>query len=111
MYVLYELIVAEMEIICHKLYIGILLALAVARGALGELSKHAADCELEGLNIATRLADRFNSFDEHTEQDVRIHHDYLVKYLGFAGWIQNGLWKNTKLTANRQNTVDIYKVQ
>jgi hypothetical protein len=67
------------------------------------------ECELEALNIGTRLADRYNSFDERTDWDVRIHHDYLVKYLGFAGWIQMGLWKNTQLTALRQNAPKIHK--
>lgn len=76
----------------------------------GRLTKVQSECELEALNIGTRLADRYNSFDEKTEQDVRIHHDYLTKYLGFAGWIQIGLWKNTQLTALRKHAPDLYKV-
>lgn len=68
------------------------------------------ECELESINIGTRLADRYNSFDEETEWDTRIHHDYLTKYLGFAGWIQIGLWKNTKLTALRKDAVAIHRV-
>ena len=67
-------------------------------------------CELESLNLGTRLADRYNNFDEATDWDVRIHHDYLTKYLGFAGWIQMGLWKNTGLTATRQQASAIHKV-
>jgi hypothetical protein len=67
-------------------------------------------CELEALNLGTRLADRYNSFDEATDWDIRIHHDYLTKYLGFAGWIQMGLWKNTGLTAMRQHAATIHKV-
>jgi hypothetical protein len=74
------------------------------------LTKVQSECELEALNIGTRLADRYNSFDEKTEQDIRIHHDYLTKYLGFAGWIQIGLWKNTQLTALRKHAPDVYKV-
>ncbi len=67
------------------------------------------ECELEALNIGTRLADRYNSFDDNTDWDVRIHHDYLTKYLGFAGWIQMGLWRNTQLTALRQSAPKIHK--
>jgi hypothetical protein len=77
---------------------------------IASLSKVQRDCELETLNIGTRLADRYNSLDEDTEWDARIHHDYLVKYLGFAGWIQMGLWKQTKLTAFKQNAPDVHKV-
>jgi hypothetical protein len=75
------------------------------------LSKIQTECELEALNIGTRLADRYNSLDEDTEWDVLIHHDFLAKYLGFAGWIQMGLWKNTQLTAFRQNAPDLHKVE
>lgn len=74
------------------------------------VSKIQRDCELEALNIGSRLADRYNSLDEETEWDTRIHHDYLTKHLGFAGWIQIGLWKNTQLTALRQHAPTIHKV-
>jgi hypothetical protein len=67
-------------------------------------------CELEALNVATRLADHFNKYDEDTEWDVRLHSDYLVEHLGFAGWIQSGLWKNTELTAEHQNTKQLHQV-
>eukprot|EP00981_Chlorochromonas_danica_P007844 scaffold1884_cov343-Ochromonas_danica.AAC.61 len=73
------------------------------------VSKTQRDCELEALNIGSRLADRYNSLDEETEWDTRIHHDYLTKHLGFAGWIQIGLWKNTQLTALRQHAPTIHK--
>lgn len=69
-----------------------------------------SDCELEALNIGTRLADRYNSLDEKVDFDTRIHHDYLVKYMGFSGWIQNGLWKNTKQTAWHNSAPEVYKV-
>jgi len=39
-------------------------------------------CELESLSVGTRLADHYGSFDENTEWDIRLHHDYLVQYLG-----------------------------
>lgn len=68
-------------------------------------------CELEALSVGTRLADHYNSYDEDTEWDTRIHNDYLVEHLGFAGWIQLGLYKNTKLTAGRQNAPAIHQVR
>lgn len=77
----------------------------------GWISKVQADCELEALSVGTRLADRYNSLDEATEWDTRIHHDYLTKYLGFAGWIQIGVWKNTQLTAFRQHAPTLHKVR
>ena len=79
-------------------------------GGRGWISKTQADCELEALSVGTRLADRYNSLDEATEWDTRIHHDYLTKYLGFAGWIQIGVWKNTQLTAFRQSAPTLHRV-
>lgn len=81
------------------------------KASCSKLSKIQSDCELEALNIGTRLADRFNSFDEKTEQDVKLHHDYLTKYMGFAGWIQGGTWKNTALTALKNNAPEVYRVR
>mmetsp|Transcript_22325 Transcript_22325/g.37347 ORF Transcript_22325/g.37347 Transcript_22325/m.37347 type:complete len:394 (+) Transcript_22325:92-1273(+) len=66
-------------------------------------------CELEALSVGTRLADHYQSYDEATEWDVRIHDDYLVQYLGFAGWIQLGLYKNTHLTATKQDTHKLHQ--
>jgi hypothetical protein len=68
------------------------------------------ECELEGINAGTRLADRYNSFDEHCDWDTRMHHDYLVKHLGFAGWIEAGLWKNTHLTALKNDAPHVHRV-
>jgi hypothetical protein len=30
--------------------------------------------------------------DEETEWDMRLHNDFLIEHLGFAGWIQGGIW-------------------
>jgi hypothetical protein len=68
-------------------------------------------CELETLNVATRLADQYNMYDESVEWDVRIHNDYLVEYLGFAGWIQMGVWKNTGLSATKQDCKKLHQVR
>lgn len=74
------------------------------------MDKVTTQCELEALSVGTRLADHYNSYDEDTEWDTRIHNDYLVEHLGFAGWIQMGLYKNTKLTAGRQNAPALHQV-
>jgi hypothetical protein len=74
------------------------------------LNKLNTECELEALSVGTRLADRYNMYDEQTEWDTRIHNDYLVQHLGFAGWIQMGTWKNTHLTAEKQDAPAIHRV-
>ena len=73
------------------------------------ISKVQSQCELEALNYGTRLVDQYQSFDENTEWDMRIHHDYLVQYLGFAGWIVGGLWKSGGLTASGANAPSLYE--
>lgn len=75
------------------------------------MDKITTQCELEALSVGTRLADHYNAYDEETEWDTRIHHDYLVEHLGFAGWIQMGLYKNTKLTAEKQDAPAVHQVQ
>ena len=57
---------------------------------VSQLTKHQAECELEALTVGTILADRYNSHDEATEWDMRIHDDFLTEHMGFAGWIQAG---------------------
>lgn len=74
------------------------------------INKIVTECELEALSIGTRLSDQYSSYDEQTEWDVRIHHEYLVKYMGFAGWIQMGLWPHTGLTANRRDAKKLHRV-
>jgi hypothetical protein len=49
------------------------------------------ECELESLSVGSALADRYNSMDEATDWDVRMHNDYLVERLGFDGWMITGL--------------------
>jgi len=96
-----------------KLFLFALLACSVTSGLAKTYSlmdKITTQCELEALSVGTRLADHYNSFDEDTEWDTRVHNDYLVEHLGFAGWIQLGLYKNTRLTAERQNAPAIHQV-
>ena len=66
------------------------------------ISKVQTECELEALRVGSALADHYNSYDEATEWDARVHEDFLTKNLGFAGWIQMGTWKSGGLTATRQ---------
>eukprot|EP01038_Epipyxis_sp_PR26KG_P015974 gene15974-21680_t len=67
------------------------------------------ECEYKALSIGSSLADHYNNFDEMTEWDVRIHHDYLVEHLGFAGWIQMGLWKSGGLTASKKHAPTLHQ--
>lgn len=52
----------------------------------GMINRVLTDCEYVGLNVGSDLADTFNAMDEATEFDVRVHSDYLVEHLGFAGY-------------------------
>ena len=67
------------------------------------ITPYESACELEALNVGTRMVDRYNEFDEETEWDMRVNHDFLSEHLGFAGWIQAGLWKSDSKTAHRGN--------
>jgi hypothetical protein len=76
----------------------------------GLISKVKTECEFSSMTYGSMIVDSFNVFDEATERDVRIHHDNLVENLGFSGWIQSGLWKNTGLTANKQHAPTLQTV-
>jgi hypothetical protein len=86
----------------------------VVVGDLGEgyslISRVQTECELEALSYGTKLADSYNYFDEETEWDMRIHNDYMTEHLGFAGWIQSGLWKSGGMTAEKQNAPTLQRV-
>ena len=58
---------------------------AVNDAPYGMIDKVLTDCEYEGLNVGSELADEFNAMDEATEFDVRVHSDYCVEHMGFAG--------------------------
>jgi hypothetical protein len=68
------------------------------------------ECETIALSIGTLLSDFYNSFDEATEWDMRIHHDFLVEHLGFAGWIQAGLWHSGGKTPHGNHAPSLHKV-
>ena len=65
---------------------------AVNDAPYGMIDEVLTDCEYEGLNIGSELADSFNSMDEATEFDVRVHSDYFVELTGFAGSVNSNLY-------------------
>jgi len=73
------------------------------------LTQQQTECELEALTAGTLLADRYNSHDEGTEWDVRIHNDYLTEHLGFAGWIQMGTYKSGGKTAHGDDAKKLHR--
>ena len=73
------------------------------------ISRAQTECEVEALTTGTRLADVYNSLDEQTEWDVRIHNDYLTEHMGFAGWIQQGTWGSKGVTPLKQSAAALYK--
>ena len=77
--------------------------------AYGLISKLQTECELEALLVGSTLADRYNSFDEGTEWDTRLHNDYLIENLGFASWIQEGLYRSGGKTPHNNHAPTLHK--
>jgi hypothetical protein len=73
------------------------------------ITRHETECELKSLSLGSELADRYNSMDEATDWDVRMHNDYLVERLGFAGWIVTGLAAKLGQTAHGLNASALAK--
>jgi hypothetical protein len=73
------------------------------------ISRIQTECETEALNIGTILADTYNSYDEDTEWDIRLHHDFLTEHLGFAGWIQMGTWGSSGKTSHGNHAPTLHK--
>jgi hypothetical protein len=74
------------------------------------ISRVQTECEALSLSIATNLADSYNSFDENTEWDMRIHSDFLTEHLGFAAWITSGIWHSGGRTSSGQNAQQLQHV-
>jgi len=76
-------------------------------GAAGDaytlIGRLETECETEALRVGSLLADRYNSLDEATEWDVRIHNEFLTEHLGFAGWIGQGTWGSKGLTPDKKS--------
>jgi hypothetical protein len=81
----------------------------VASTAYTLLTKQQTECELEALTVGSMLADRYNSHDEATEWDTRIHDDYMTQHLGFAGWIQMGTYRSGGKTANGRDAKVLHR--
>lgn len=101
----------------HPLLLFTILSLALIRLSKTEvgdpyswISKVQTLCEVEALQVGSLLGDHYNSFDEGTEWDMRIHGDYMTEHLGFAGWIQTGVWKSGGITNEKHNAVELHKV-
>ena len=65
-----------------------LLVQAVNDAPYGMIDKVLTDCEFEGINVGSELADSFNAMDEATEFDIRVHSDYIIEHTGFAGYVR-----------------------
>ncbi len=97
-----------------KFALYLLLVVGSVFGGTGDpytlINRIQTDCELEALSFGTRLGDAYNSYDEGTEWDVRMHNDFVAEHLAFSGWIQAGLWKSGGLTAEGNNAPTLQKV-
>ena len=74
-----------------------------------QISKIQTFCEVEAMQLGTLLSDYYNSYDEATEWDMRIHGDFMTEYLGFAGWIQTGTWKSNGKTNEKSDAPALHK--
>lgn len=98
---------------CHPLLILLALCMIKTKSAAGAydlITRIQTECELEALQVGTALADRYNSLDEGTEWDVRLHNDYLIENLGFAPWIQDGLYKSGGKTPHKNHAPHLHKL-
>jgi hypothetical protein len=73
------------------------------------ITKRETQCEVEALSIGSALTDNYNSLDEETEWDSRIHSDYLSEYLGFFGIITQGVWGKPGRTSELRDSVKLQK--
>ena len=70
----------------------------------GQLTKLETQCEVESLTTGSLLADNYNSLDEDTEWDARMHSDYMTEHLGFFAVIGSGTWgSNGKTTYSHKD--------
>ena len=57
--------------------------------------------------MGTALADNYNSLDENTEWDSRLHSDFLSEYLGFFATITSGIWGSNGKTSELRECVSL----
>jgi hypothetical protein len=75
----------------------------------GMISRVQTYCEVAAMTTGTRLADSFNSYDEATEWDARMNHDFLTEHLGFSYWAGSGTWGSHGLTAEKQHAPTLHR--
>lgn len=61
------------------------------------LDKTNTDCEMNSMNIGSKLVDYYNSYDEHTNKSTRMFNDLFVSYLNFDSWLQPSKDLNTHI--------------
>lgn len=88
---------------------NILLVYAAYGDPYQRITKLQTDCEFHAMKTGTLIGDAFNSFDEDTEWDVRLHHDYITEHLGFAGWMESGTWASNGKTADKNDAKQLMK--
>ena len=69
-----------------------------------------SECETVSLAIGSALADNYNSFDEETEWDVRVHNDFFAHALGFSNIVTEGLWKSGGKTPHGAHAPKLHAV-
>ena len=91
----------------------ILFHLNLCHGELGApytlINRMQTECEAQAVIIGSTLADNYNSYDEDTEWDIRLHNEFLVEHLGFAGWIQMGTWKSGGKTPTGMHAPSLHR--
>jgi len=73
------------------------------------ITKRQTQCEVEALAVGTSLTDNYNSLDEDTEWDSRIHSDFMSEYLGFFGVITQGIWGKAGKTSELRDSMKLQK--
>jgi len=73
------------------------------------ITKRQTQCEVEALAVGTALTDNYNSLDEGTEWDSRIHSDFMSEYLGFFGIVTQGIWGKAGKTSELRESMKLQK--
>ena len=64
----------------------------------------------KALTTGSVLADNYNSLDEDTEWDARMHSDFMTEHLGFFAVIGSGTWgSNGKTTYSHKDAGELQK--
>ena len=75
----------------------------------GLISRVQTECEMSSMTFGTRLSDAFNSLDESTSNETRIHHEYLVEHLGFSSFHNSSLWKHSEVGVDGHTVTQLQK--